>query len=58
MFLATFDQRLHTMNTARDTAKLVRDSYKEIVGIEPIEGTNFAAIFGHLGAVIFWWSVR
>ena len=40
------------MNTAPDTAKLVRDSYKEIVGIEPIEGTNFAAIFGHLGKVL------
>ena len=49
VFLATFDQRLHTMNTAPDTAQLVKDSYKEIVGIEPIEGTNFAAIFGHLG---------
>ena len=49
VFLATFDQRLHTMDTAPDTAQLVKDSYKEIVGIEPIEGTNFAAIFGHLG---------
>lgn len=48
VFLATFDQRLHTMNTKPDTAQLVKDSYKEIVGIEPIEGTNFAAIFGHL----------
>ena len=51
VFLATFDQRLHTMDTTPDTAQLVRDSYKEIVGIEPIEGTNFAAIFGHLGKV-------
>jgi len=48
VFLATFDQRLHTMNTAPDTAQLVRDIYKEIVGIDTIPGTNFAAIFGHL----------
>lgn len=48
VFLATFDQRLHTMDTAPDTAQLVRDIYKEIVGIDTIPGTNFAAIFGHL----------
>ena len=56
VFLATFDQRLHTMNTTPDTAQLVRDSYKEIVGIEPIEGTNFAAIFGHLGKVLWMFN--
>lgn len=27
---------------------MIRDTYKEIVGIDTIEGTNFAAIFGHL----------
>merc|ERR1712241_1310949 len=48
VFLATFDQRLHTMNTAPDTAQLVRDIYEEIVGIDTIPDTNFAAIFGHL----------
>ena len=52
VFLATFDQRLHTMNTAPDTAQLVRDIYKEIVGIDTIPGTNFAAIFGHLGEFV------
>ena len=31
-----------------DTASLIRETYKEIVGIDTIEGTNFAAIFGHL----------
>ena len=51
VFLATFDQRLHTMDTAPDTAKLVRDIYKEIVGIDTIPDTNFAAIFGHLGEI-------
>ena len=49
MFLATFDQRLHTMEGTPDTAQLIKDTYKEIVGIDTIPGTNFAAIFGHLG---------
>jgi len=48
VFLATFDQRLHTLKGAPNTAELVRDTYKEIVGIDTIPGTNFAAIFGHL----------
>ena len=49
VFLATCDQRLHTLKGAPNTAELVRDTYKEIVGIDTIPGTNFAAIFGHLG---------
>jgi len=48
VFLATFDQRLHSSSGPVDTATLIRDTYREIVGIETIEGTNFAAIFGHL----------
>ena len=48
VFLATFDQRLHTMKGAPNTAQLIKDTYKEIVGIDTIPGTNFAAIFGHL----------
>lgn len=48
IFLATFDQRLHSSGSKVDTASLIRDTYKEIVGIDTIEGTNFAAIFGHL----------
>jgi len=48
VFLASFDQRLHTMKGAPDTAQLIKDTYKEIVGIDTIPGTNFAAIFGHL----------
>merc|ERR1719464_2590685 len=48
--LATFDQRLHTSpkDTKIDSAALVAKTYKEIVGIDAIPGTNFAAIFGHL----------
>jgi len=48
--LATFDQRLHTSpkDTKIDSAALVAKTYKEIVGIDTIPGTNFAAIFGHL----------
>lgn len=49
VFLATFDQRLHTATGKLDTAELIRHTYKEIVGIDTIPGTNFAAIFGHLG---------
>jgi len=45
--LATFDQRLHTRAKA-DTAQLIAETYKEIVGIDTIPGTNFAATFGHL----------
>jgi len=48
IFLATFDQRLHSAKGEVNTAKLITDTYKEIVGIDTIEGTNFAAIFGHL----------
>jgi len=48
VFLATFDQRLHTATGKLDTAELIRQTYKEIVGIDTIPGTNFAAIFGHL----------
>merc|ERR1712059_91064 len=48
IFLATFDQRLHSIEGKVDTATLIRESYKEIVGIDTIEGTNFAATFGHL----------
>jgi len=48
IFLATFDQRLHSSGSKVDTASLIRSTYKEIVGIDTIEGTNFAAIFGHL----------
>merc|ERR1711994_591286 len=48
IFLATFDQRLHSSGGKVDTASLIKETYKEIVGIDTIEGTNFAAIFGHL----------
>jgi len=48
IFLATFDQRLHSAKGKVDTAAIIRDTYKEIVGIDVIPGTNFAAIFGHL----------
>lgn len=47
IFLATFDQRIHTRAKA-DTAALVGETYREIIGVEPIEGTNFAASFGHM----------
>ena len=49
VFLATFDQRLHTLKGAPNTAELIKDTYMKIVGIDIIPGSNFAAIFGHLG---------
>merc|ERR1712241_1123894 len=48
--LATFDQRLHTAakDTKIDSAAMIAKTYKEVVGIDTIPGTNFAAVFGHL----------
>jgi len=48
VFFATFDQRLHSSKTKVDTAELVKTTFKEIVGIDMIPGTNLAAGFGHL----------
>ena len=48
IYLATFDQRLHTATDKVDTAQLAAATYKEFLGIETIPDTNFAATFGHL----------
>ena len=49
VFFATFDQRLHSSKTKVDTAELVKTTFKEILGIDTIPGTNLAAGFDHLG---------
>merc|ERR1712200_170002 len=51
IFLATFDQRLHSSGGKVDTASLIKETYKEIVGIDTIEGTNFAARFAKEGVL-------
>ena len=48
IFFATFDLKLHTRGKA-DTMTIAKDLYREILGIEAIEGTNKGANFNHLG---------
>ena len=47
LFFATYDQMLHTRGEA-DSAALAKDLYKEVLGINMIEGTNTGATLGHL----------
>ena len=47
MFYATFDFMVHTRGEA-DTMKIAKDLYREILGIERIDGTNTGANLGHL----------
>ena len=47
MFFATFDFMVHTRGEA-DTMKIAKDLYREILGIERIDGTNIGANLGHL----------
>jgi thimet oligopeptidase len=48
VFFATFDQRLHTAGAQVDPDAVDHALYREIVGLEPAQGTHFAASFGHL----------
>jgi len=47
IILGTFDQRIHNTGKA-DTQKVFSDTYKEIIDIAPIPGTNMPASFGHM----------
>jgi len=47
LFFASYDQMVHTQGTA-DTAALAREMYREIMGIEEVEGGNIGANLGHL----------
>ena len=47
IILSTFDQAIHTRGEA-DTKALFTQTYKDIMGIEPIPNTNMPANFGHL----------
>jgi thimet oligopeptidase len=48
VFLATFDQRLHTAGAQVDPDSLDQALYAEILGLAPVRGGHFAATFGHL----------
>ena len=47
IILGTFDQAIHTRGSA-DTAKVFEDTYKDILGISTIEGTNMTSAWGHM----------
>ncbi len=47
IILSTFDQRIHTTGQA-DTTQVFADTYKEILGIDTVPGTNMPANFGHM----------
>lgn len=51
IYFATLDQKLHAAKPAEekvDTVSVARDLYRELLGIERIEGGNIAASLGHL----------
>merc|ERR1711936_565017 len=47
MFFGTFDITIHTRAEA-DTVELGRDIYRDLLGIERINGTNIGSNLGHL----------
>merc|ERR1712106_989751 len=61
MLFATFDFMVHTRGEA-DPMKIAKDLYREILGIERIDGTNIGANLGHLigydaGYYGYMWSL-
>jgi len=47
IILGTFDHKIHTTGQA-DTMDIFNKTYKEILGIETVPGTNMPANFGHM----------
>ena len=47
IFYATYDMMLHTRGEA-DSAAIAKDLYKELLGIDRIDGGNIGATLGHL----------
>ena len=45
--MGTFDHKIHTTGQA-DTMDIFNKTYKEILGIETVPGTNMPANFGHM----------
>jgi len=61
MFFGTFDLTIHTMAEA-DTMEVGRDIYRDLLGIERINGTNIGSTLGHLvgysaGYYGYMWSL-
>ena len=48
MFFGTFDLTIHTREEA-DTMEVSREIYRDLLGIERINGTNIGSTLGHLG---------
>ena len=48
MFFGTFDLAIHTRPEA-DTMEMGREIYRDLLGIETINGTNIGSTLGHLG---------
>jgi thimet oligopeptidase len=48
VYLATFDQTLHTSGPTVDVRAVEHRLYREILGLEPVRETLFSASFGHL----------
>jgi thimet oligopeptidase len=47
IILGTFDQKIHTRGKA-DTMQIFADTYKNILGVETVQGTNMPANFAHM----------
>ena len=45
---ALFDMTIHTQDKSVDVVKIYDNLFKEIMGIEPLEGSKFPASFGHM----------
>ena len=52
IFLVTYDLMLHTQGKA-DTMAISKNLYRELLGIERINGTNFGANFVHLSKSLY-----
>ena len=52
IFLVTYDLMLHTQGKA-DTMAISKNLYRELLGIERINGTNTGANFGHLSKSLY-----
>jgi Zn-dependent oligopeptidase len=48
VFLATFDQALHTSGPVVDIDKVDQELFAQILGLQPVKEAHFAANFGHL----------
>lgn len=48
VFLASFDQDIHTHGPTVDVDSVEKRDFRQILALEPVPGTHFAATFGHL----------